>query len=424
MLASVQQFANRVEENRRLAEERNFQKERDTTNFERQIEGIKLQDTLREAGAVAQFGRATAEARDFAEFQDGLSIRQEERAFERQTSEESYEHLRRLTEIQSGPALTQSMIQGQREAIRAAQSVADNFNRTVTSNISKYPSLVGWGATVGPNGEPIIYQEIEGELRQRSETDYQRALGNAVELEGIAEQLLAVLEQNDFSAERQSQVRAAATAMVSGRQFTPETARAELNTLLGDAQTRAVTPEESRERNRALNSASSLVYNDLFGPTITSDARQVVRQLPRNKTLPTSEEIRSDSRVFDILTGPGRPDQKRIMLENLFTQNYASVNDLRVATNDADKRWFDKRTPFHDTLQTRLDYMIGNASTGITGSSIFINPFSSNVDEDTRSVVDARALGNDILTRYNAGTLQLIQPPEQLRGTRVTRTPQ
>jgi hypothetical protein len=368
MLQSVQQFANRVEENRRLAEQRNFQKERDQSQFDNQIKLLEVSTAAQLANqkelAGIQHGYSIAEAteraklqREATEFQFGLQTSDELLEFERNK-------LRLTAQAQSA-----SLRDKQRFDLFQTQE------KTLQGYLEKYPSFfANVSVAVDEQGNPVYARRgvVDGEVRyqQMGAADFNGLIAQASIANDRADGLEALLQQGQYPPEIRNQIIQTAEKIRNG--LWSEDVSKVYDEL------RALSTLDTSEEIVRRRETHSIVAD-----VLTNVRWESVDGKFGNKFVPTQDALRMDNTLMGIIQrGGGSIANVENAIRGHLRNNYASLQDMDATARSqgwheqGDSKIAENQRRFN--LTNNINALINQPrTTGSVDDVIMIDPFAS-----------------------------------------------
>jgi hypothetical protein len=406
MLQGVQQYANRVEENRRLAEQRSFQRERETNQFQNQMELTAFSHELQ-----SQSQREIQEMRAAAGQQQAIldsEIRTREKITDLQIESSGLG-----IEARQMQAYAQSSGTEMGKAPRVALDRLDSAQTFLSDMRQKFPNLPMIEVDNGPNGEVRFFEITpDGNPVQVSRGYLDLVIGNQAQNKVVADTIDRVMETGDFTSEVQQELLRVRNAVLSGDIRRSEAER--YITSLTDRDQRLESATEQRERVQSQNRnirAITVGIGDPVRGTLTREGALLFagRSNPlRNQTFPSIEGFRTDETLMSIVNS-GDFENVRGQLTEYINSNVVSLNGMITAAED--KRF--NRTDNQDKPSNIQQYQvwqdikqtIEGAGSGRVGEQLFLNTFAQT--NDPNAVVNADAYATILyreLRRLGAGT--------------------
>lgn len=429
LLNTIQGVANRVVENKRLAEQRDWVERREKTQYDREIEKINLQTQLQHEKELDILERR-------GEQQSALNI-QEFRL--RQTEE-----IRKL-QIQAGPlgqaatraqslAQTQGRVEGE-APIRAEQrrntifGNIDDFNQSLLKLVEKNPLLAQYqiNASADPDTGIIMatyYDPSQNEWVQGSISDVNNLVARTSAIKSTAETLLNTYNTDDYTPETRRNAAALANSIMTGSYTDPQSLDIALSNFQGTARLTTVDTAKQRETTNAGIGAASFALGQLSNinspnaPAWTS----VLRDPKKLPNLPTTKEnLEMDIRqgqIASILNSKATPGVIQQRIAQYIQTNYSNVTTLANALAGSDYIKPDESS--YDEQAAKLYKILSEtiptvgSSSGRAGDQLFLNPFAQTNDADI--IATPTTIAGSIINMFGRTQAPTSQPQRNLQS--------
>ena len=426
MLGSVQQFATKVEENRRIAEERAFQQKRDTTQFNRQIEMVTFQHGL-QSQSQQELQQQKAQA-DLSSARLTQQIRREDQVFglELQASD-----LGVAATAQQSYAQTLGTEDATRP--RRTEQRIDDLNQTFLQQREKHPSIPVYQAAMGVNGDMVIerFDPNTGAWYKANMAEFQEFNTNAAQLSRIADSIQAIMQGESFPPEIKGELLELSSKVRSG-QLSTAAAEASLATIVNQSSRETETSGQRTERIATTRQTANTLFtaimpNPQTGRPATGAGQDLINRLTRSNLparLPVTDEMRNDAEISGILSNNTDPRQAMAALTEHINLNYASLQTLYQAANELDYGKLDRQGNPADAnkymIHNNLNAVMADPGTGSRDEARFFNSFART--NDPNQVVTASILAQELVRRYNEGTFNPTPSTEQAVQQKLKQT--
>jgi hypothetical protein len=413
MLAGVQQYANRVEENRRIAGERQFQIQRDTTQFSRQIELLKEGDALQTARELElQKQRAASNQADIAlKAQADLALQDRRTAAEQENKIFEMQLQASPLGVAATSAQSQARFAGG-ELPKFLLETQSELQRNIQDHRTRYAGLPEYSVMMNPETATPVYQRLDPQSGwvMSSPEEYNFYLAQASEATRIATSVDSLLQTPDLPAQIRSKLVALQGEIRSGK-IPPNEAISMIQSSVSDVDLRAFDRDVVQQTNETMRRTA----NDVFSVITqnTPESARLIGALPNNRFLATSDVISTDPNIVTTLVRVTDPEQAKLQLAAYIRNNFASVTDLISAAESRKYQNKDATDPLF-ALHTNLRVINSQRTSGNLGESVFFNPFAP--ANSTNTVTDANRLADSIYQAYKSGQIRTIPTNEQMVG--------
>jgi hypothetical protein len=339
MLQGVQQYANRVEENRRLAEQRSFQRERDTNQFENQKELTRFAHDLNTKSTL-ELEEQRQRAR-MAEIEAKEDIRRSGAMFDIgvQSTEEA-SNLRRLVSYDQSIGAQQADIDSGKRASQLFERQQDRL----TSVQDKYPMLRNLRLASDNQGNPVYVQTVNlgnGEVMERivSPAEFSILQEEAVTLVELADGIKQFRSEADLNLDDARKLIELESSVRAGTVSVDEANR-NYAMLAAGVNERRFSPEQQREGAQQARQAGAAIlpfYHNSVTGELMREMRPLEQRLPQGQRMFSTNEIRADQELQAIVArSGGNFTQVQDQIRRHLITKYASIQTMYTAASQAD----------------------------------------------------------------------------------------
>lgn len=412
MLGAVQQYGNRVEENRRIAEQRNFQREQTQSQFENQKFMVEFSNELQ-----TQAQRELNERRGEQQIQLN-EVKQQGRMQELGAREEIRRRGAMFDLELAGSEQALSNLQNE-SYVRAAGTRAaampetlEAANATLRETTGQLPSMGLFRRYVTPNqtlGYERLVVDAEGNQvwQESNEAEYTATYQSARQMKDIADGIDNFISTNQYDSESLSNLLEVKARINAGAFGSAEGAIHAVNSIVGSIDERIESREARQARTATQRNTANYVLQTAFPtsqrgslPPVTRDLLSRANSLTGNTfRLPSVGEMQTDPTLKRLVASGDRDG-----LESYITQNYVSLTTMAQAAKEGG--YLDKTTRggsevFRDEtrgeLATNLLALTTDPGSGTPGDIFYFNPFASPSDE--QRIVNPRRLAQLLIDR-------------------------
>ena len=408
LLGSIQGIATRVEQNRKLAEERAYKSATDRLQYERDLDKIRftkgLESELQLQGIEE---RAKVDLYKLGQEQKFTVAKEaEKRAFE---SSEAY--------LGSQQALSAARASG--TSVGGLQERRVSTYNQLEQNLARYAQdypNINWAQftpTVGENG---VGGFVDSEGRPIN-MNYilQEASKTKTFLAG-----LDGLDTSVYAPDAKQQIDNIGLKVRTG-QMDYQTGERELSNL-------SVSYVDQGELNKARSTAMlsggviRMVTKNISSMTGQNTTfGQYITEALGGKRMLTEGMLANDEVLRGIMTSDAQ--NKAQLVEQHLTANYASVSDFNAITSSEDYNKFLEVDPKTKAIKSKEAEDFKNAASAVTvGATGFDNPMITPFQKETTSVVPPNRLANQIIENYSRLTQSYEQILQQIPGQSAAQT--
>jgi hypothetical protein len=388
LLGSIQGLANKVEENKRLAEERNYQTRRDQTLFDRELEKIEF-------STKAQYGIQTK----LNEQKAGLDIvtarQKADIELQKKQAEIGIEGSPEALQVRQNQAFAESSgrtagnVEDRRFQASQSQFTRDNNLQVAFQNtVTEYPSLGLLNIEIA-NGQYYM----EGQP-----ININTAIGTVVRNHQTADAIIKEYTQSKY--DKATVDRALATAQEL--KDNPSAPLFDFNTFASQVQPfdRGVQQEQATNASIAGKLVAPFIssFNTTTIPSVRGirESSSFKNELPKGKIPAFSDqEFRVNEQLATLIYQTPESEQREVLTEYI-RNNFVNLHEYKTALS---AYYVDEEDESGADLMGRIDMVMSNPVKAQADEPIYFNPFANN--DRPYYAVGASEIAEQILQRVN-----------------------
>jgi hypothetical protein len=416
LLNSIQGVANRVVENQKIAEQRDWSDKRDKQLYDRELEKITFSQKLQNESNAIENEKRFKQQVELARTQS--VIRQQEKVFDAKLegSEEVIQTRFNQAKASAGGTFAGQAEEREIEARTRAASKQNEMNTVILGYTEKYPELARYnmigGATEDGQQFVKVYNPVSNEWENRNMSWLTQEVGKAADIKNLFTSWENEAKTGGFDPNAWAEYGNIVTNYQKGEYKNKSDIISALERI-------PVSPVDltqlASDKNNALKAAGLTMQqlNTLTRPNATGNITPPKWFKPFMSTdnrMPFTETNKND--FISIVTGPGSEGDKKAAIIAKLNREYASVADMRNTLSAVDIEEY----PEADMFLKQLDAVmtIGGTNTP-SGDQIYLNPFRQTSDPflmgSTKQLADD--IYNSLFQNSTPTTQQTVDPSQK-----------
>jgi hypothetical protein len=416
LLNSIQGVANRVVENQKIAEQRDWTEKRDRQLYDREIEKITFSQQLQDKSNAIEGEKRFKQQVALAGIQS--DIRQQEKVFDFRLENSPEAIQSKFEGARASAAGTFAGQAGQRaiDAQVRASTAQNEFNRVLAGYTEKYPEFAKYNMLGGvtEDGQQFVqvYDPVSNQWENRNMSWLTQEVGKAADIKNLFTSWENEAKTGGYDPNAWAEYRTIVTNYQKGNYNN----KADLISALERIPVSPVDLTQlASDKTNALKAAgltmqqlSALTRPNVSGGIATPEWFKPF--MSTSNRIPFTEANKND--FISIVTGPGEEGTKKAAIIAKLNREYASVADIRTTLSKVDI----EKYPEADAFLKQLDTVMTIGGTNMpSGGQIYLNPFRNTSDPfligSTKQLADD--IYNSLFQNSTPTTQQTVDPSQK-----------